>query len=332
MADGDQMRMFRLLATTTLCGLAASASALELDLPIACDVGDTCFVQNYVDHDPSSDARDYACGSETYDGHSGTDFRLPSMAQEHAGVAVLAAAEGVVLRTRDGMADVSVRTIGADQIRGRECGNGVIVQHADGFESEYCHLARGSVQVKPGDAVKAGTPLGHVGLSGNTEYAHVHFTLRQSGKVVDPFAYGAAEGACSDGDSLWNKKLAAALAYRPVAVLNRGFAAQPVTGEDIEAGGIARPAAGADLPNLVAYVRTITLRAGDVQRFMLLDPDGNTLAAHTAEPLERNSAQAWLMIGRKRPPDGWKPGVYRATYRVERAGAVVIEQTFELRL
>jgi Peptidase family M23 len=326
------MRAFRLLATITLCGVAAPALALELGLPIACEVGETCFVQNYVDRDPTSDARDYACGSETYDGHNGTDFRLPSMARQRAGVAVLAAADGVVLRTRDGMADVSVRTIGADQIKGRECGNGVIVQHADGFQSYYCHLARDSVRVKPGDAVNAGTPLGNVGLSGNTEYAHVHFTLRQGGKVVDPFAYGAGADACSGGASLWNKQLAAALAYRPIAVLNRGFAVQPVTGEAIEAGDIASPAAGADPPTLVAYVRAITLQAGDVQRLMLLDPDGKTLAAHAAEPLERNSAQSWQMIGRKRPPDGWKPGVYRATYRVERAGAVVMEQTFELRL
>jgi hypothetical protein len=326
------MRLYRLFIATALCGPAGPALGLELDLPIACEVGQTCFVQNYVDHDPSSGARDYACGSETYDGHDGTDFRLPSMAHERAGVAVLAAADGVVLRTRDGMADVSVRAIGIDQIRGRECGNGVIVQHADGFESEYCHLARGSVRVKPGDTVKASAVLGNVGLSGNTEFAHVHFTLRHGGKVVDPFADGATEGACNGGVSLWNKKFAAALAYRPIAVLNKGFAAQAVTAEELEAGDVASPASGPYAPNLVAYVRAIALRAGDVQRFTLVDPEGKPLAAQTLEPLEGNKAQYWLMVGRKRPPDGWKPGIYRATYRVERAGALLIEQTFELRL
>lgn len=72
------------------------ALSLELELPIACVIGQTCFVQNYVDHDLSSGARDYMCGHQTYDGPDGTDFRLPSMAQERTGVAVRAAADGQV--------------------------------------------------------------------------------------------------------------------------------------------------------------------------------------------------------------------------------------------
>ena len=165
------------------------------------------------------------CGAETNDGHNGTDFRLPSMAEQRAGVAVLAAADGQVLRTRDSVPDLSVRTLGSDQVKGRECANGVIVAHADRFESEYCHLARSSVRVKPGDLVKSGQVLGNVGLSGNSEFAHLHFTLRQNGKVIDPFAYGAPDGACGGGQSLWNKDAAGALAYQPVAILNTGFSA-----------------------------------------------------------------------------------------------------------
>jgi hypothetical protein len=308
------------------------AAQIELALPIACEVGQTCLIQNYVDHDPSGNARDYTCGGQTYDSHNGTDIRLPSMAQQRAGVAVLAAADGVVLRTRDAMADISVREIGIDQVKGRECGNGVIVRHPDGFESEYCHLARGSLRVKPGDTVKAGQTLGDVGLSGRTEFAHLHFTLRQNGKVVDPFAYGADDAACNGGASLWEGKLATALAYRPVAILNKGFAIQPATPDQIEAGEIAGPPAGPDAPNLVAYVRAIALRAGDVQHLVLFDPDGNALASNTIAPLERNNAQYALMTGKKRPPGGWKPGIYRAVYWVEREGAPVIEEAFQVRL
>ena len=307
------------------------AGQIELALPIACEVGQTCLIQNYVDHDPSGNARDYACGGQTYDGHNGIDIRLPSMAQQRAGVAVRAAADGVVLRTRDAMPDISVREIGLDQVKGRECGNGVIVRHSDGFESEYCHMARGSLQVKPGDVVKAGQPLGSVGLSGRTEFAHLHFTLRRNGNVIDPFAYEADDTACNGGTSLWDSKLAAALAYRPIAILNKGFAVQPVTPEQIEAGDMAAPA-GADVPNLVAYVRAISLRAGDVQRLVVFDPDGNTLASNAIAPLARNNAQYSITTGRKRPPEGWKPGIYRATYRVERDGAPVIEETFQIRL
>src|SRR5262249_35663984 len=56
--------------------LATTATAFELGLPIDCEVGRSCVIQNYVDHDPSPNARDYQCGTLTYDGHNGTDFRL----------------------------------------------------------------------------------------------------------------------------------------------------------------------------------------------------------------------------------------------------------------
>lgn len=327
-------RYLTALALLALAGPVGSlrAAQIELVLPIACELGRTCVIQNYVDHDSSGDARDYACGRQTYDGHNGTDIRLPSVAQERGGVGVLAAADGVVLRTRDGMQDLSVREIGIDQVKGRECGNGVIMRHSDGFESEYCHMARGSLRVKPGDAVKAGETLGQVGLSGRTEFAHLHFTLRQNGKVVDPFAYGADDAACNGGNSLWGGKLAAALSYRPIALLNKGFATQSVKPEQIETGDITVPPAGPDAPNLVAYVRAVALRAGDVQRLVLVGPEGDMLASNAIAPLPRDQAQYSVTAERKRPPTGWKPGIYRATYRVERDGSVLIEETFELRL
>ena len=56
------------------------AQPIELGMPIACEPGRTCYIQNYTDADPSVSARDYKCGTLTYDDHNGTDFRLPSLA------------------------------------------------------------------------------------------------------------------------------------------------------------------------------------------------------------------------------------------------------------
>jgi hypothetical protein len=311
---------------------AAPALCFELTLPVACDVGQTCFIQNYVDHDSSHAARDYMCGSETYDGHDGTDFRLPNMSRQRAGVGVLAAADGRVLRTRDGVPDVSVRVAGLDQVKGRECGNGVVMAHADGFESAYCHLAQGSVRVKPGDILKAGEPLGNVGLSGNTEFAHLDFTLRQNGKTIDPFAYEAPEDACGGGRSLWSNTSAGQLTYQPIAILNIGFAAQPVTMDQIEDGDAIGPVPMVDSPALVAFVRAIGLRGGDVQRLSIVDPDGKPFATYSPGPLDRAMAQYMLTAGRKRPAAGWTRGPYRATYQVERDGKLLIERAFELQM
>jgi hypothetical protein len=72
--------------------IAASAGAPQLVMPLACEVGRSCAIQQYVDHDASSGDRDYRCGTLTYNGHNGTDFRLPTTAIQRAGIDVLAAA------------------------------------------------------------------------------------------------------------------------------------------------------------------------------------------------------------------------------------------------
>src|SRR5215213_7064057 len=161
------------LAALLAVSAAVADESPRLRLPVACQIGQTCFVQHYVDQDPGPGARDFQCGSLTYDGHNGTDFRLPSAAAQTAGIDVLAAADGKVLRIRDGMEDVSVRAGGQESVDGSECGNGAVITHAGGWETQYCHMARGSVSVRPGDEVRAGQKIGRIGLSGITEFPHL---------------------------------------------------------------------------------------------------------------------------------------------------------------
>src|SRR5215217_8637787 len=99
------------------------------------------------------------------------------MAAQARGVAVVAAAPGKVLRIREGVADVSVRQVGAAAVDAIGCGNAVAIDHGAGWLSAYCHMARGSVRVKAGDTVTTGQPIGKVGLSGLTEFPHLHFEI-----------------------------------------------------------------------------------------------------------------------------------------------------------
>jgi murein DD-endopeptidase MepM/ murein hydrolase activator NlpD len=161
----------RLAAVAALAaGFAHGAGGIELALPLDCAPGRDCWVVNYVDTDPGATARDYRCGHMTYGGHNGTDFAVRDLKAMADGVRVLAAAAGVVRATRDGEPDENVRTRGGDAIEGRECGNGVRIEHAGGWSTQYCHLRAGSVSVKRGDTVAAGAPLGLLGLSGKTEF------------------------------------------------------------------------------------------------------------------------------------------------------------------
>lgn len=323
-----------LAAFAVMTPLAAQAQDFSLRLPVACEIGRTCFIQHYVDRDPSPEAGDYRCGTLTYDGHNGTDIRLPTLAAQKAGVDVLAAADGKVARIRDGMQDVSIAGQGRESVANTECGNGAVIDHGNGWETQYCHMAMGSLAVKPGDTVRAGERIGRIGLSGMTEFPHLHFTVRRDGRVVDPFQPGPPPKSCeSQGQaSLWEPAARQALAYEAGSVLNKGFAAGPVTMEAIESGAVGREPPTTGSPALVAYVRAIGLKAGDAQTLTLLDPDGKPLTRNEAKPLDRNKAQ-WMMFGGVRQPKGgFRPGLYRAVYRVERGGETAIEQAFGIDL
>ena len=93
-------------------GSALAAEPFRIGLPVECAFGSICSVQNYVDLDPGPGRLDPGCGRLSYDGHDGTDFRVRDLIAMEEGVRVVAAADGVVKATRDGMADVSVRESG----------------------------------------------------------------------------------------------------------------------------------------------------------------------------------------------------------------------------
>jgi hypothetical protein len=308
---------------------AGPTEAIELRLPIDCEIGVTCEVQNYVDVDPSSQARDYQCGSRTYDRHSGIDFRLPSLHAQRAGVNVLAAAPGRVLRVRDGVPDISIRGQEVGAVNGRECGNGVVIDHGEGWSTQYCHMARDSLLVKPGDRVEASQPLGRVGLSGMTEYPHLHFVVKFQGRYVEPFAYEAPQGSCGGGRSLWAPSLQSALAYKPRAVLNIGFTNGKLDMQVIEAGAVPAPTLDT---LLVAYVRAIGMKAGDVRTLQITMSDGRILVERSTKPLDHDQAQEVMFVGKKPPPGGWPRGIYRATYTISHNNAVVFERSFTTEL
>lgn len=312
----------------------AAGEPFRLRLPLACEPGRTCFVQYYVDRDTGPGARDYTCGSRSYDRHNGTDIRLLSLKAEAGPTGkVLAAAPGKVLRLRNDAPDVSVRETGVERVAGVECGNGAVIAHADGYETQYCHLAKGSLSVKPGDLVEAGQPIGQAGLSGATEFPHLHFTVRRAGTVIDPFEPDTPEDSCDAGArkavaGLWDSAAREALVYRAGAVLNSGFASGPVTMPAIETE--ATGAAGPDGAYLVAWIRTIGLDAGDVRRLSLTGPDGRVLAENTEPALPRPQAQSLQYVGKKRPAEGFAPGTYTATFALLRGGAVALEHRFVL--
>lgn len=315
-----------LLSSIGVAGEAAKP--IELGLPLKCRFGVTCFVQQYFDHDPGPGAKDYRCGVKVYDGHDGTDLRVATIAEQRRGIQVVAAASGTVEGVRDGLDDISVAVAGAASVKDRECGNGVLIGHRDGWKTQYCHMAKGSVRVKSGDTIAAGTPLGLVGESGDAAFPHLHLSVRHNAEKIDPFASTSPPGSCGAGDSLWSQDAAAQLAYRAPEVINFGFSPAPVSMDDVESGRAARAMLRADSAALVAWVRVIALKQGDVQTLVVTAPDGSTLVTNTSAPLDHNKAQ-WLVYGgKKRTAARWPVGNYIASWEVSRAGVSVVKKQF----
>ena len=66
----------------------------------------------------------------------------------------------------------------------------------DGRKYYYCHLAAGSLLVRVGQRVQAGTALGTMGNTGYSFGAHTHFEVRNAyGTAIDPASYAGVRNA-----------------------------------------------------------------------------------------------------------------------------------------
>ena len=296
---------------------ARAEAAPRFELPVDC-AGTTCFVQNYFDHDPAGGWRDYRCGTLSYDGHTGTDIRVPSLVEMRRGVPVLAAAPGRVRAVRDGMPDVDVREAGPETVKGRGAGNWVAVTHERGWETQYSHLLRGSVAVKPGDIVRKGQRLGLIGLSGNTEFPHLEFAVRHEGRPVDPFVGLGEAAGCRLGESpLWAPAALEALGYRETGLLVAGFSPDKPDARTAQEGRYAAAVLPRDAGVLVFWVEVFGAQRGDREQLRLLAPDGSVLADKRAS-VPGNKARWFSFAGKPLRGGAWPPGVYRGEYRLTR--------------
>lgn len=299
-----------------IMSLAAGSVASDpfLDLPVDCTLGETCHIQQYVDRDLGEGFRDFNCRNLSYDGHKGTDFSLPTLSAMKIGVDVLAAAPGTVKGVRDQMPDRFYTSANAASVEGRECGNGVVVAHHDGWETQYCHLKRGTVRVEPGDKVDRGTVLGQVGLSGKTQFPHLHLSVRRNGEVVDPFSTGPIDTCGTPGENLWRDTLD----YVPGALIEVGFAPRVPSYAEIHTGETRYSFLPSDGEAIVLWGFAFGGLKGDILRIEIDGPNG-PFASYDSE-LEKDQARYFRAYGKRLKTESWPTGTYKGRVTLIRDG------------
>lgn len=319
------------VALAAIACLASPAKGLELRLPAQCTLGTDCFLQQSPDMQAGPGTADPFCGIATYDGHDGVDLRVLSMKDVARGVPVVAAADGEVLRGRDGAPDRLVTTeADRDAVADRECGNGVILRHEGGAETQYCHLKQGSIIVRPGQKLKAGDRIGEIGASGMAQFPHVHLTVRIGGEEIDPLTGRKIGEGCvsdpADAAPLFDETVMEGFSRGLPDILGFGLAGSVI---DYDALAIEGPPSDATTGDEARVVWTwiSNLKAGDRLRFILAGPDGKPEVDSTTEPVDRNKAVYSAYSGKRGAPAA---GRYTIGLEVIRDGKPILRRDKEV--
>lgn len=179
-----------------------------------------------VDHNVTPSMERIVCQSYSgqsfpfcYAGHEGTDFILAGgfKAMDAGSAWIVAASPGRVIEVEDGHYDRCHASIELGDVScdGHEMkSNHVVIEHADyegkTLRTEYHHMMKGSIAVTVGMSVGCGQRLGRIGSSGRSSLPHLHLSVLQGGKHVDPYA-----GPFSQPQTLWSEQPAEASVLPP---------------------------------------------------------------------------------------------------------------------
>jgi murein DD-endopeptidase MepM/ murein hydrolase activator NlpD len=111
---------------------------------------------------------------------------VPGVGEFHHGTDIGAACNAGIYAATSGVV-VAAGSLGT-------YGNWVLIDHGDGIETGYAHLADGETLVTIGEPVIAGQVIGGVGSTGASTGCHLHFEVRIDGTRVDAQSFMAERG------------------------------------------------------------------------------------------------------------------------------------------
>ena len=289
------MRSFNYFLVLIIVAFNVQTLAIKLEFPLDCELGKNCWISNLPRHYWQNKEVDFRCEPNTYRDHKGTDFALKDYKQMQKGVKVIAPFDGVVRGLRDNIPDISVKDVGKGAVKGVECGNGIVISSGE-YEAQLCHLKKNSLTVIKGQSVKAGEVLGLVGLSGNTEYPHLHMSLRKNSREIDPF-YGELDSCGLTPKSMWKDTRKMDSHAKTGVVYNYGFTFKAPNAKKIRSGEYIqiqpdRPGA------IVGFVDIFSVNKGDEIILSIVDSSNATIIKRKHK-FSKYQARYFFFVGKK---------------------------------
>jgi murein DD-endopeptidase MepM/ murein hydrolase activator NlpD len=226
------------------------------------------------------------------DGREARDFRCYNLP-------VLAAGTGTVESVREGVPDNPIGGMNARE----NWGNTVVIAHGSDLYSVYSHLKPGSISVKPGDPIRAGSELGRCGNSGRSLVPHLHFHVQRGA------ALGSETLAADFGDVVTRTDDVVIVSHRVIPAL--GAQVRPIMRDEALATTLAfAPGSTWMLTDDVAHVRELARVEVDLWGRRVLRSDRGALYLESYENAlvivafdgERDSLLRFLLLALARVP------------------------------
>ena len=190
-----------------------------------------------------------------------------------------------------------------------------MIDHGQGWETQYCHLQQHSIRVIIGQRVERGSELGLIGLSGKTEFSHVHLTVRHDGQVINPFTGRPREVGCgAQWHTLWRDHV------RDVALYHAGLSAAEPQADAIRNGHLTAETLSPESAGLVLWVDIFGVQAEDHLRFRITAPDGRIILDRALR-IARTQARRLMFAGLRRQSRRVPSGTYHGALHLD-AGRV----------
>jgi hypothetical protein len=165
---------------------------------------------------------------------------------------------------------------------------------------------------------------GFVGLSGNTEFPHLDFSVSKNGKQLDPFNPERV-GCGAERTTLWTASVMNSLHYQATGLLISGFSDTPAEREIAEDGGYGRTFISATAESIDYWFELFGVRTNDHVSVAVYGPD-QKMIARLEKDYPRNMAVLFSSTGRRRQAALWPKGTYSAHLKLIRDGKTIVEE------